>query len=69
MLKRISVKFVKASACALGLRLPVGAEVAIDVLESQLPEIQALVDAGDVEVAGMSPAPVVVEKPVEKKGK
>jgi hypothetical protein len=65
-MKRFAVKFMKQGACVFGLRMAEGVEVELDLLESQLPELQALVDAGDVSVAGMSPAPVVVEAPKGK---
>jgi hypothetical protein len=57
----MAVKFLNPEVCVLGLRLPVGAEVSLDVLESQLADIQALVDAGDIAAVGFNPAPVMAE--------
>ena len=62
-MRQVSVKWLNPGACVLGIRMPAGAELAIDIAESQVADLQAAIDAGDVSADGMAPAPVVVEKP------
>lgn len=53
MLVQVKVKALKDEARVFGLVMPKGAQVDIDLDDSQLPKVQAAVDAGDIEVAGM----------------
>lgn len=52
--KSISVTALKDDARVLGLVLENGRVIAIDVMDEQLPSVQAAIDSGDVSVAGMS---------------
>lgn len=61
---------VDESRC-LGLILPKGVTLKVDVLDEQLPSIQSAIDSGDIVVDGMAAtaAPVVEDEAPKKKGK
>lgn len=60
---------IDESRC-LGLILPKGVTLKIDVLDEQLPSIQSAIDSGDIVVDGMAAsAPAVEEDAPKKKGK
>lgn len=54
MLRSIKALSLKDEARMLGLVLSAGFSVTVDVLESQVPDVQAAIDRGDVSVEGMA---------------